>query len=55
MNILVFIALLIIAFLVGHFFGDKVIEVLRKFFVWLGQKIWEGLKKLWGLIFKKKE
>lgn len=55
MNILVFVALLIIAFLVGHFFGQKVIDAVKKAAVWLGQKIWEGLKKLWGLIFKKKE
>lgn len=57
MNFLIFVALLVIAFLVGHFFGDQVIAAVKKAAIWLGKKIWEGLKKLWGLFlaaFKKK-
>jgi len=51
--VLVVIALIIVAYVVGWQWGDLVSAIVWEAIKWVGSKIAEGFKKLWGKIFKK--
>jgi hypothetical protein len=53
--VLIVIALIVIAFLVGWKFGDQVADLVARGAKWLWGKIVSGVKTLWGKIFKKGE
>ena len=53
--VLVVIALVIVAYVVGWQWGNLVSPVIWEGIKWIGAKIAGGFKKLWNKIFKKKQ